>query len=165
MSWGTLGALARRAEPRKRWGGRVWEGVYPSSRWGGVSAKSALGGALSTRNMPHLGHFLREICPTWGTFTAKCAPPGAFSPRNLPHLGHFLREICPTWGTLSVKCAPLGALYAIRRGILGQGAGPWPLSPRPCVRPWAAPRTVCNYKSAFSVHVKSWIFDENQILN
>ncbi len=120
--------------------------------WGAFSAKSAPPGALSPRNLPHLGHFLRKMCPTWGTFTAKPAPPKALSPQNLPHLGHCLRKICPTWGTFtaksapprafqrkicptwdtfSVKSAPPGALYAIRRGILGQGAGQSPHCPAP----------------------------------
>ncbi len=63
------------------------------------------------------------------------APPGALSVQNLPHLGHFHHKICHTWGTFSVKCALPGALYAIWRGILGQGAGQTPPLPRPCIRP------------------------------
>ena len=80
------------------------------------------------------GQITCKMCPTWGTFSAKPAPPGALSPQNLPHLGHFLRKMCPIWGTLSVKCALPGALYAIQPGILGQGAGRMPPSPRPCIR-------------------------------
>ncbi len=62
----------------------------------------------------NLGQKTRMNFATWGTFSAKFVPPWA-----------LFRNMCPSWGPV-----------AIRWGNLGQGVGPWPPSPRPCIRPW-----------------------------
>ena len=101
VSWGTLSALARRAEPRRESGegggcgkgipppagevlgaspGKIWQITHEMVHSEAFSVKCAPPRALSLRNLPHLGHFQRKICPTWATFTAECVPPGALLP-------------------------------------------------------------------------------------
>ena len=83
---------------------------------------------------------------TWGTFSAKFAPVGALFHEFCPTLGTFLqyvhqlghcsRKMCPSWDSFSVKCALAWALLCYLRGQPWPGTGPWPPSPRPCIRLW-----------------------------
>ena len=51
---------------------------------GGINAKSAPPGAISPQNVPHIGHFLRKMCPTWGTLRDSAGHPWPGGGANAP---------------------------------------------------------------------------------